>query len=636
VPLATQAEWAWHTQPNPENYRYEDRFEEYKTFNGRTVRYPSEYQSPGGQWYRENPYKRGLTTIAFRSLRQPLQQSDITGIRQELDLWNGAVTSEFQWQNRHVQTRLACHPERDAFAFEIKSSALTSGDLAVSISFPYTTPGYPWPIWGFGKADRPTVKPNNETWAVAIVSQGSDRILLRSNADADHYYAAIHFRTKAELKQADAETFLLRAGEPELRFTIEFTPEISSAKALSTDELFAGARRYWNRYWQTGACLDLAGSTDARAGELERRAVLSSYLTAIQCSGRLPPQESGLSGNSWYGKFHGEMHWWHAAHFPLWGRPELLERSMAWYQRIMPRAQAYAAYQGYQGARWPKECGPEARVNPHTIGPFLIWQQPHLIYFAELLYRAHPSRETIARYSSIVDQSAVFMASFAEWDAAKHRYVLGPPVMPAQERYPVRQTFNPTYELAYWAWGLKTVQVWRQRQGLKRQEEWDNIIQHLSALPVKDGVYVGAESQPDLWAINRSDHPSFLAALGVLPGDMVDREVMRRTLEKTIELWPREQTWSWDYPMMAMTATRLGLPEVAIDALLMESPHNKFSPNGHCFQAPRLAAYLPGNGGLLSALALMAAGWDGSHRTTPGFPNNGKWQVKASGFSQML
>ncbi|MGO4419866.1 hypothetical protein AB4Z54_14300, partial [Streptomyces sp. MCAF7] len=65
----------------------------------------------------------------------------------------------------------------------------------------------------------------------------------------------------------------------------------------------------------------------------------------------LPPQESGLVANSWYGKFHLEMHWWHAAHFAAWGRPELLARSMDWYLSILDSARETARRQSYEGAR---------------------------------------------------------------------------------------------------------------------------------------------------------------------------------------------------------------------------------------------------------------------------------------------
>ena len=81
----------------------------------------------------------------------------------------------------------------------------------------------------------------------------------------------------------------------------------------------------------SGGAIDFSGSTDARAYELERRVILSQYLTKVQCAGNFPPQETGLTYNSWFGKPHMEMYWWHAAHFALWNRTELLEKSLDWY-----------------------------------------------------------------------------------------------------------------------------------------------------------------------------------------------------------------------------------------------------------------------------------------------------------------
>jgi hypothetical protein len=43
--------------------------------------------------------------------------------------------------------------------------------------------------------------------------------------------------------------------------------------------------------------------------------------------------------------------------------------------------------------------------------------------------------------------------------------------------------------------------------------------------------------------------------------------------------------------------------------------------------------YFPANGGLLYAVAMMAAGWDGSPKTSaPGFPTRG-WKVRWEGLS---
>jgi hypothetical protein len=134
---------------------------------------------------------------------------------------------------------------------------------------------------------------------------------------------------------------------------------------------------------------------------LERRVVLSQYLLAIQCAGSTPPQETGLTYNSWFGKFHLEMIWWHQAQFALWGHPELLDRTLSWYETVEPIARQIAERQGFKGIRWMKMTDPSGTEAPSKVGSFLIWQQPHLIYLAELLYRANPSEELLKKYNSL-------------------------------------------------------------------------------------------------------------------------------------------------------------------------------------------------------------------------------------------
>ena len=84
-----------------------------------------------------------------------------------------------------------------------------------------------------------------------------------------------------------------------------------------------------------------------------------------------------------------------------------------------------------------------------------------------------------------------------------------------------------------------------------------------------------------------------------------------------------------------MSAARVGEPELAVDVLLMKGGMNKALPNGHYYQRANLPLYLPGNGNLLSAVALMAGGWDGAPPgSAPGFPKQG-WTVRAEGFRTM-
>jgi hypothetical protein len=123
-----------------------------------------------------------------------------------------------------------------------------------------------------------------------------------------------------------------------------------------------------------------------------------------------------------------------------------------------------------------------------------------------------------------------------------------------------------------------------------------------------------------------------LAAYGVLPGDGVEHETMRRTLLKVQKEWKWDETWGWDYPMTAMTAARLGDGQSAVGALLLKTAKNRYLPNGHNWQRASLPCYLPGNGGLLYAVALMAGG----RHDAPGFPSDGSWTVRHEGLSYGL
>lgn len=221
------------------------------------------------------------------------------------------------------------------------------------------------------------------------------------------------------------------------------------------------------------------------------------------------------------------------------------------------------------------------------------------------------------------------MATYAA--KGEHGYQLGPPLVPAQESYGgIRATVtNPTFELAYWAWGLRVAQRWRSRLGLPPEPLWTEVADHLARPLVRDGVYAAIDVPPYTVV---DDHPSMLYALGLVPPtDLIDPEVMRATLHSVMSTWDRPSTWGWDYPAIAMTATRLGEPATAIDALLMPAAKNTHLPNGHNRQTPSLPIYLPGNGGLLAAVALMAAGWDGGP-PTPGFPTDG-WHVRHEGLT---
>jgi len=189
--------------------------------------------------------------------------------------------------------------------------------------------------------------------------------------------------------------------------------------------------------------------------------------------------------------------------------------------------------------------------------------------------------------------------------------------------------------LEYWQWGLEVAQLWRRRLGLAAKPEWTRVSEKLAPLPEKDGVYLAHENCPQTYTQRQKDHPSMLGALGFLPGKKADAETMRRTLKKVMAVWNWPDTWGWDYPLVAMTAARLGEAQIAVDALLMQTPKNRYLPNGHNYQRPALHLYLPGNGGLLAAMAMLCAGWEGRPKgAAPIFPKG--WNVQWEGLQPML
>ncbi|MCL2400162.1 MAG: glycoside hydrolase family 65, partial [Defluviitaleaceae bacterium] len=79
------------------------------------------------------------------------------------------------------------------------------------------------------------------------------------------------------------------------------------------------------------------------------------------------------------------------------------------------------------------------------------------------------------------------------------------------------------------------------------------------------------------------------------------------------------------------------LPDMAIELLLMESPKNDYVKSGNNFQRTGndLPLYLPGNGSLLLALAIMTAGFDGSE-PMPGIPKDGLWEIEFENIDKLM
>ena len=635
VPFNTLSDWSWHSFPLPEGMRAEDYRPVAVETHGKKIAY--ELRNPDqpelSEWLTKNPHRYNLGRIGFRLLREDgteAREIDLGNARQEIDLWTGVVYSRFELNRKEVKVRTVCHPDKDMIGVSIESELLNDGNMSIYLDFPYPDGRYFKHY--IGRYD--TISGHTSTFE----KLAPNSVRITRTMDDTHYYATLDWTGPATFSRESekAHTFLL---QPRHTSTFSFTCCFSPEPVADVTEPVASIERKsaasWEKYWRSGAAVDLSGSKDPRWLELERRIVLSQYLMRANESGLFPPQESGLVNNGWFGRFHFEMIWWHGVHYGLWNRMECFDNYLNVYKDFMPKALERAKSEGRSGARWPKCTGNFNREWPGSAHAYLIWHEPHPIYFAEMQYRQKPAPETLEKWKDVVLNTADYMADYLFYDKKTKQYVLGPPVVVVSENTDPLQTINPIFELGYFRYGLRTALEWADRLGLseKRTKKWKEVLSKMAPLPVADGVYTTFEGIPDMWTKYTYEHPALTGVYGMLPGDGVDLPTFKHTLEKVCKEWQFNRIWGWDFPMLAMAAARTGQPALAIDMLMHPSAGFQFDEHGLATGGP--FPYFPSNGALLTAVAMMCGGWDGSEGEAPGFPKDGSWTVRYEGFVPM-
>ncbi len=678
ISLCAQSDWGWHSFPNVNNYKESEYLGAVDLGHGHEELYAVQYKDKttrgygATEYFRINPHRLNLGAAGLLITDKQGRQIPITSLQnidQELDMWSGSITSRFTALGSPVEVHTVAHPSASALSAKITTPLFIKGNAEVTFSFPYPKGGHVDDASNWDAIDKHQTE---------IVAQTDHSALLKRTLDATIYYARITWDDGAMLVKTAEHVFALRLTaptgrsdrmlNPTISFTIEYMEHDNEATAPTFNKTLEAAHQYWNSYWNNGAIVDFSQCTDSRAREIERRVVLSQYLTAVNCQGNTPPQESGLTHNTWFGRPHLEMTWWHTIDFSLFGHEEVLARTMDWYNSsvVYDKSREIASRQGFRGIRWMKMTDPWAGESPSNVGSFLIWQQPHYIYFAEELYRhatatsAANSKDVQAvldKYGKYVDETAQFMADYVTYDSLSGHYnLIGATAL--QETMSWKLSYNQPFELAYWRYGLIVAQQWRERRQLERVPLWDDIIERISPLPERDGIYlagIARVAEDDSYrALTTSDHPAVLAAIAMLPqleqqeknyvGSNVNKSLtplfsydkMRATYRWVQKNFDFSEMWGWDFGVLAMSAARLGMQEEAVEALIMPVQKNTYLNNGHNFQNERLKLYLPGNGAILESVAMMCAGWDGAPDVNnPGFPQDGKWNVRWEGLKRM-
>ncbi|KAL4906990.1 hypothetical protein BDW74DRAFT_189997 [Aspergillus multicolor] len=650
----TLSSWGWHNDSLPTNG---EELSDYtgvpRLTHGRNVSYdiPDPDLPEVSQWLIGNPNRVNLGRIGLRYSNGTLSADKISDPRQELDLWNGVITSTFKVDGEDVKVVTQGDFESDAVAFSIESALIESGDLSVELDFPYPpihSTKYKYEVF-VGVYDFPD---NHTTSIIPPSGKENNTAHIYHELQETNYFVNLRWpaSTPLQLTQPRNATGLAkhrytltpRLPTSSFSFTALFTPLKSTPAPPSKISL--RNKSAWNAYWKAGGFIDLTLSPHRSANELQRRIILSQYHVRVNSAATSQsPQESGLMNNGWYGKFHMEMVVWHNAHWVTWGRSEYFERIFpALYEKLLPTSIERARKMGWQGARWPKmteiNTGGSA---PGGINGLLLWQQPHPMYLANLAYKASPTRKTLQKWDRVITATADYMSSYAWFNESSGLYDLGPPAYGVTENTPPLETRNLAYEIAYWRYALDTAISWKRALNAPIPTSWSTVALNLSPPPIISDLYAVYSGLNSTWWTDYSltDDPRSLIMLqGILPDTpAVDSAIAKRTADKVDEVWRDEDIRGWGRVVLAINSARIGERERAVRHLT--SGRWVFDDAGFAVRGGDGGTpppFMPGNAGYLLAVAYMAAGWEGSEGHAPGFPDNGDWVVKHEGLLKAL
>ena len=262
VPFNTLSDWSWHSFPLPEGMKAEDYRPVAVKTHGKKIAY--ELRNPDqpelSEWLTKNPHRYNLGRIGFRLLREDgteAREIDLGNARQEIDLWTGVVYSRFELNRKEVKVRTVCHPDKDMIGVSIESELLNDGNMSIYLDFPYPDGRYFKHY--IGRYD--TISGHTSTFE----KLAPNSVRIARTMDDTHYYTTLDWTGPATFSRESekAHKFLL---QPRHTSTFSFTCCFSPEPVINVTESVASIERKsavsWEKYWRSGAAVDLSGSKD--------------------------------------------------------------------------------------------------------------------------------------------------------------------------------------------------------------------------------------------------------------------------------------------------------------------------------------------------------------------------------------
>lgn len=549
IPLCTMSDliWAKRSVTSPKPY---ESF--YRASDGKEIKYMSDTTSPYYTEHRLNAYKFDLFKLAFTFFGKPLSLDKVTNIEQILNLYEGKIISRFNYSGEMVTVKTFIPQDKNLLQIEVEANL---EGLGIALSFKNPSPD------------------------------------LRGGEGEDFRYKITDFGVERKGEDFSYKLYI-KSDMP--KNGLNFDAERGGKLFVSLDGDFGSGK-------DMGEYFDNAASINCDDFEINRRYVLSLYLLKVNSLGKYPPAETGLTCNSWYGKFHLEMHLWHDLGIIKAGLYKYVLPSLKWYLTIAESSLKRAAFQGYKGMRPPKMTSPDGEDSPSNIGCFLIWQVPHLFVMLDEIYRQDKSALNFSEFASVLCGFTDFLSDF--WYLKDGEYHLDTPLIPANENVE-KDKDTPIFETCYTLHAFKLFKKWAERLKINYDfTKIDDILSRYVKPAVKDGAYEAFIGCENTYTLYNTDHPMTIGGYSFFESEALNADTVRNSIRKIIENWKFETSWGWDFPMLAMAAENVGESELAIKILKSSAPKNTYLKNGHNPQVPRsdLPVYLPGNGAFVLA-----------------------------------
>lgn len=248
---------------------------------------PNPAQSDISSWLIQNPQRLNLARIGLSfNGEETTEEEELEDKTQELDLWTGKISSSFKYKGTAIYVETWADASSDTIGISVESELLAKGSLGIFFDFPFPTRN---------KFDAPFVGVFNATSSHrTTLRPRKGSATIRHDLDETSYDVSFNWNSQADISGPAEGThrYLLQpSGKTKnIALSVTFSPDATRARVPSLDEIKQASRDWWESFWNSGAFVDLTTTPSAKATELQRRIVLSQYLTAINSASAYPPQ----------------------------------------------------------------------------------------------------------------------------------------------------------------------------------------------------------------------------------------------------------------------------------------------------------------------------------------------------------